>query len=158
MLLQANRARTTYKYVRVVVLDSLPAPTIEPPSMASKAMAWAGRYWSTLAMLGVAMFSLMVLRNVVKSAAERWRTGGGQPGAHAARRRTDASARPHNAAEEPADDRPRLRLKKGKSLKDDLVEIVREDPDAAAEFCGRGSAKRDDVHGEYLDSRVVTFQ
>ena len=31
-------------------------------------------------------------------------------------------------------DRPRLRLKKGKSLKDDLVEIVREDPDAAADI------------------------
>ena len=30
------------------------------------------------------------------------------------------------------DDRPKLRLKKGPTLKDDLVEIVREDPDAAA--------------------------
>ena len=28
-------------------------------------MAWTGRYWSTLAMLGVAMFSLLVLRSVV---------------------------------------------------------------------------------------------
>jgi hypothetical protein len=27
-----------------------------------------------------------------------------------------------------------LRFKKGKSLKDDLVEIVREDPDAAADI------------------------
>ena len=34
----------------------------------------------------------------------------------------------------PQEDRPRLRLKKGKSVKDDLVEIVREDPDAAADI------------------------
>jgi flagellar biosynthesis/type III secretory pathway M-ring protein FliF/YscJ len=35
-----------------------------------------------------------------------------------------------------ADDpnRPRLRLKKGSSLKDDLQEIVRDDPDAAADI------------------------
>ena len=39
------------------------------------------------------------------------------------------------ADEEPDEEekrRPRLKLKKGHSLKDDLTEIVREDPDAAA--------------------------
>jgi flagellar biosynthesis/type III secretory pathway M-ring protein FliF/YscJ len=39
-----------------------------------------------------------------------------------------------DASDEPANARPRLRLKKGKSLKDELVEIVREDPDAAADI------------------------
>ena len=65
LILQANKGENNYKHVRVVVLDSLPVPTIEAPSMASKAMAWTGRYWNTLAMLGVAMFSLLVLRSVV---------------------------------------------------------------------------------------------
>jgi flagellar M-ring protein FliF len=39
------------------------------------------------------------------------------------------------AGEEPDEEeerRPRLKLKKGHSLKDDLTDIVREDPDAAA--------------------------
>ncbi len=65
LFLQANKGENSYKHVRVVVLDSLPTPTIEAPSIASKAMAWTGRHWNTLAMLGVAMFSLLVLRSVV---------------------------------------------------------------------------------------------
>jgi flagellar M-ring protein FliF len=134
LFLQANRGQNTYKFVRVVVLDSLPKPAIEPPSIASNAMAWASQYWSTLAMLGVAMFSLMVLRNVVKGAP----SGGAPAAASASPTLTLHADEPARSgpteAEEPTDDRPRLRLKKGRSVKDDLVEIVREDPDAAAEI------------------------
>jgi flagellar M-ring protein FliF len=133
--LQANDGQKTYKYVRVVVFDSLPKPTIEPPSMASNAMGWIGRSWSTLAMIGVAMFSLMVLRNVVKSSPG---SDGSVAAAGPALSLQGEDSAPNRGAssnaEEPADDRPRLRLKKGKSLKDDLVEIVREDPDAAADI------------------------
>jgi flagellar M-ring protein FliF len=132
--LQVNKGQTTYKYVRVTVLDSLPVPVIESPSMASNAMAWAGRSWSTLAMLFVALFSLMVLRNVVKGAPPRE----GLPAAAASTGLTlhaeEPAARGSEKADEQDDDRPRLRLKKGKSLKDDLIEIVREDPDAAADI------------------------
>jgi flagellar M-ring protein FliF len=131
--LQINKGQTTYKYVRVVVLDSLPAPALQPPSAASKALGWFGRYWSTLAMLGVAMFSLLVLRGVVRSGPASVPAGA-----------VAASSGLTLHVEEPAPDgdndesaeehRPRLRLKKGKTLKDDLAEIVREDPDAAAEI------------------------
>lgn len=136
LFLQANRGQNTYKYVRVVVLDSLPTPAIEPPSMASNAMAWAGRYWSTLAMLGVAMFSLMVLRNVVKSAPTGDTGVAAAAAGPALTLHTEVTSKgaAGTAADEPGDDRPRLRLKKGKSVKDDLVDIVREDPDAAAEI------------------------
>jgi flagellar M-ring protein FliF len=133
VLLQANKGQNNYKYVSVVVLDSLPAPAIESPSTASKAIAWAGRYWSTLAMLGVATFSLMVLRGVVKGAPPNSGSpvAGANPGLML---HSDDTASRADNADEPADDRPRLRLKKGKSVKDDLVEIVREDPDAAADI------------------------
>jgi flagellar M-ring protein FliF len=135
LMLQANRLQDTWKYVKVHFIDSLPVPTIEPPSTTSKALAWAGRYWSTVAMLGVAMFSLLIMRSVVKGGAPSDGTAAG-----AAQGLTlhsdDAQSRDANdkSDEEPEDDRPRLRLKKGKSLKDDLVEIVHEDPDAAAEI------------------------
>jgi flagellar M-ring protein FliF len=136
VMLQANRGQDTYKYVKVEFLDSLPQPAIEPPSTMSQALAWAGSNWSTMAMLGVAMFSLLVMRSVVKSAPP-----GAGPSASAAPALTVHSdqSQPHDGAEpgneeEGSDDRPRLRLKKGKSLKDDLVEIVHEDPDAAAEI------------------------
>ena len=100
-------------------------------------MAWTGRYWSTLAMLGVAMFSLLVLRSVVRGTP----SAESNPAAAAAPTLTlhtdEAAKGGHGHGEDKEDDepdRPRLRLKKGKSLKDDLVEIVREDPDAAAEI------------------------
>ncbi len=133
LILQANKLENTYKHVRVVVLDSLPTPTIEPPSMASTATAWVGRYWSTLAMLGVAMFSLLVLRSVVSAKPG----DAGSAAAAAAPALTLHAVEPPaktDSGEQPSDDRPRLRLKKGTSLKDDLVEIVREDPDAAADI------------------------
>lgn len=133
LILQANKGGNEYKHVQVVMLDSLPTPTIEPPSIASQAVAWTGRYWSTLAMLGVAMFSLLVLRSVVN----------GKPSDPASA--TSASASPlalhaeeskgaADSDEADQTERPKLRLKKGTSVKDDLVEIVREDPDAAADI------------------------
>jgi flagellar M-ring protein FliF len=132
LILQANLGRDNYKHVKVVVLDSLAAAAIAPQSAATKAAAWAGRYWSTLAMLGVAMFSLLVLRSVVKGIPGDGATPAASPALklHA----DEPAARSEAAADEPADDRPRLRLKKGKSLKDDLVQIVHEDPDAAADI------------------------
>jgi flagellar M-ring protein FliF len=84
-------------------------------------------------MVGVAMFSLLVLRSVVKSIP----ADGNTPGAagptltlHA----DEAAAPVDTQGESATDDRPRLRLKKGKSLKDDLVQIVHDDPDAAADI------------------------
>jgi flagellar M-ring protein FliF len=136
VMLQANRGQDTFKYVKVEFLDTLPAPTIEPPSTTSQAIAWVGRYWSTLAMLGVAMFSLLVLRGVVKSAPPAGSLASGSPAPALTVRSEDTPPREasEKSDQEPADDRPRLRLKRGKSLKDDLVEIVHEDPDAAAEI------------------------
>jgi flagellar M-ring protein FliF len=132
---QATKGQDDRKYSSVVVLDSLPAPAIEPPSMAANAMAWAGRSWNSLAMLGVAIFSLLVLRGVVKNAPPSGGAAAASAGPaltlHADEHGASAAS---NSADEPADDRPRLRLKKGKTLKDDLVEIVREDPDAAADI------------------------
>jgi flagellar M-ring protein FliF len=137
--LTVNEGQKTYKYVRVVVLDSLPMPAIEPPSMVSKATAWASQSWSTLAMIGVALFSLMVLRGVVKSTPPSDSdavVGGPALTLHADESAAGGASKAGsgNAADEPEEDRPRLRLRKGKSLKDDLVEIVREDPDAAADI------------------------
>ncbi|HJQ79123.1 MAG TPA: flagellar M-ring protein FliF C-terminal domain-containing protein [Lacipirellulaceae bacterium] len=131
--LQAIEGEDNYKHVSVSFVPSLPVPQIESPSTTTKALSWAGRYWSTLAMLGVAMFSLMVLRSVVRGT-----TSGDSPGAALA---TPAltlhgeTGSPGAETEaEPEPERQRLRFKKGKSLKDDLVEIVREDPDAAADI------------------------
>jgi flagellar M-ring protein FliF len=134
LLLQATRGQNTYKYVYVQFLPSLPGPTIEPPSTTSQALAWAGRYWSTLAMLGVAMFSLLVMRSVVRGGPADAGSNASATGAGITLHTEDTPSRPEDGVDESPDDRPRLRLKKSKSVKDDLVEIVHEDPDAAAEI------------------------
>jgi flagellar M-ring protein FliF len=125
----------TFKRIRVVPLATLPVPQIEPPTISTKAIAWTSRYWNTLAMLGVAMFSLMVLRSVVKAAPPA--APNATPAAPALALSANEGSTPTSAepaADAPDDDRPRLRLKKGTTVKDDLLQIVKEDPDAAADI------------------------
>ena len=133
LFLQANKGEDSYKHVRVIMLDSLPTPTIEPPSMASQAIAWTGRYWTTLGMLGLAMFSLLVLRSVVNGKAGDPASAAAVP-ASSLTLQTDELKAGAESDETADGDRPKLRLKKGTSVKDDLLEIVREDPDAAADI------------------------
>jgi flagellar M-ring protein FliF len=136
LILKENKesGENTYKHVRVVFLDSLPVPAIAPPSFTSTATSWVGRYWSTLAMLCVAMFSLLVLRSVVNGKPRDVDGAAAAASPGLTLHSEEPQSTSTEAGEEPESDRPRLRLRKGKSLKDDLVEIVREDPDAAADI------------------------
>jgi flagellar M-ring protein FliF len=133
LILQVNKGQDQYKHVRVVVLDSLPSPSIEPPSMVSTASTWFGHYWNTLAMLGVAMFSLLVLRSVVNGKGGDTGSTPAATGPVLALQNDDPAGKTDSPTEQ-AEERPRLRLKKGSSMKDDLTEIVRDDPDAAADI------------------------
>ena len=87
-------------------------------------------------MLGVAMFSLLVLRSVVKGKpGDTPNMAAASGGPSLTLQGSDQpAARTEAAPGEPENTRPRLRLKKGTSMKDDLVDIVREDPDAAADI------------------------
>ena len=125
---QNKSGEDEYKHVQVAIVDSIPMPKIEPPSLASNALAWTGRYWSSLAMVVVAMFSLLVLKSVVKGGPAGGSLLAGTPALtiHADENGNTEGGNP----DEPP--RSRLRLKKGVSLKDDLAEMVKEDPDAAA--------------------------
>lgn len=128
LLTYANKGEDVYKQVEVAIVDSIPTPAIESPSMASNALAWLGNYWSTLAMLGVAMFSLVVLKGVVKGGP----TGGALLATTPTLTLHAEEAGPEESSDPDAPKRSRLRIKKGVSLKDDLADMVREDPDAAA--------------------------
>jgi flagellar M-ring protein FliF len=139
LLLQANKGENTYKHVHVVVLDSLPVATLEAPSVASKAMAWTSRYWNSLAMLGVAMFSLLVLRSVVNG--KPGEPTGAAPAAPSLTLQTDDAKAASESADAADAGKPKLRLKKGTSAKDDLMDIVKEDPDAAADILRSWIAK-----------------
>jgi flagellar M-ring protein FliF len=132
-LLPKEVAENAQTNVEVTMFQTLtPAPVAEP-SIASESLLWAGKNSGSLIMAGLAIVSLMMLRSMVRSipAADTNLafkapvipdTISEQPNKGAAK--SEAAAGPGV--------RPRLRLKKGPTLKDDLTELVKEDPDGAA--------------------------
>lgn len=100
-----------------------------PPAATAQAVAWLLANWSTLGMAALGLFSLLMLRSIVRSgpalsdAPELL-----SPAGPAAGSKTEDAARPPEARA-----KPRLnRRASGPSLRTELVDIVREDPDAAA--------------------------
>src|SRR5205807_7162995 len=96
-------------------------------------LAWLNEYWSTLSVVLLALVSLVTLRSMTKSTR----------GAYSApRERTSFDGRPALAplADEPPADLgveaawapSRRRAADGPSLRDELADMVRDDPEAAA--------------------------
>jgi flagellar M-ring protein FliF len=138
-LLPKELGENPYPNVKVTVFQSLTPDAIEPPSMSDNLTAWAGQHLNTVMMSLIALISLVMLRSLVKAAPPAdpapalrgptlaFDTAGSQAAAGSG---TGAAATA--AAGDATEQRQRLRLKKGPNLRDDLTEMVREDPDAAA--------------------------
>jgi flagellar M-ring protein FliF len=111
--------------VTVTTFQSLSAEPIEEPSFAQNALAWTGQYGGTLSMMGLAVFGLVMLRSLVRSVPYD------APPASAP---TLSVVHQDSEPEEEQASKPRVRRKSahGPSLKEDLTEMVHEDPDAAA--------------------------
>ncbi|MAT72605.1 MAG: hypothetical protein CMJ58_24165 [Planctomycetaceae bacterium] len=121
--------------VAVTFFQSFAPEALEPPSMASTALLWAGGNMSTLLMAGLAVVALLMLRSIVKSipAAEPIAAFGMPALALDAGGARPAASGPRGVVGgDELEDRPKLKLKKGSSVKEDIAEVVREDPDAAA--------------------------
>lgn len=119
--------RDSYAKVNISTYQSFATEKIEGPSLTSTAMAWTGQNWSTLGMMSLAMFGLVMLRSMVKAVPTPKPDGTADTTFHVESEKEDGEGDENNDP-----DRPRLRLRKGPSLKDDLADMVREDPDAAA--------------------------
>ena len=113
-----------------MTFQQLPGPVIEQPTTADKAVAWFSQYWSTLGTIGLGMVSLLMLRSMVRvvPAAEAPRAEAAQIAAAPIGDDEETAA----VEQQEAAARLKRRAKSGPSLRDELVEIVREDPDAAA--------------------------
>jgi flagellar M-ring protein FliF len=152
LLLPRKPTDDPYDQVTVTMYQSLTPPPVVEPSTATLAMVWASANSGTLIMAGLAMVSLVMLRSMVKSipAAETnvfLQTPGGatgvagfadeaggfgEAGGGEGRRPGEPGGDFAGSVRSGNDGRPRLKLKKGPSLKDDLTDMVRDDPDAAA--------------------------
>ncbi|HET6882626.1 MAG TPA: hypothetical protein VFI31_20835 [Pirellulales bacterium] len=116
--------------VSVTPFQPLPVGDVPAPATSEVALGWLAMNWSTVAMAGLAMFSLVMLRSMARAAP-------------AAAATPDLPLPPPPpAAEKPAEtkaaetdtkaNRLKRRMGSGQSLRDELAEMVREDPDAAA--------------------------
>ncbi|MEN1679823.1 MAG: hypothetical protein AAGJ46_09525 [Planctomycetota bacterium] len=129
-LLPKLQREDDYQQVNVVVIDTpKPAPLPEP-SIVNEAFGWTTSNAGALGMAALAVFSLLMLRSMVKP------TGDDDGGAAVLQLDGEGLlTKPASSADEEEEDeegRPKLKLKKADSLKDDLSEIVRDDPEAAA--------------------------
>jgi flagellar M-ring protein FliF len=94
-------------------------------------MTFLGEYWATLGMIGLGLFSLVMLRSMVRSAPVPTPTParvlpGVFPGVTTAEVPASEAARPTPAA------RLRRFQGSGRSLRDELSDLVKEDPNVAA--------------------------
>jgi flagellar M-ring protein FliF len=119
--------------VTIKSFADLPTSEIAEPPLTSNILAWVGQYWSTLGMTFLGLFSLLMLRSMVRSTAND--SVSTMPNL-AMPTPTGAPASPQSETEEAVAKEPGARLLKrhegGPSLRDELAELIREDPDAAA--------------------------
>lgn len=133
---KAPPGEDTFHRVKVTPYTDLPMAEPPAPSLAGTAGAWFASNWQTIAMLGIAVFGVVFLRSMIRSA---------QDSALAASEAKNDSARRMaelNSGEgEDEEDEESVAFgnslrgrfqSSGRGLRDELTELVREDPDAAA--------------------------
>lgn len=114
--------------VTVTTFARVPPAEIPATPVYERALAWLGAYWSTLGILALAGVSLLMLRSLVRTSAQPLPESTLPPPMLASE--TPSAESPVDTAK--AKSSLRRRPIGGPSLKHELAEIVRDDPDAAA--------------------------
>ena len=133
-LLPKELAENKFSDVVVTFFESLTPKEVEAPSAAGQFMSWASQNFSTMTMAGIAMFSLVMLRSMVKSIPPSEPVTSINPATLAFDPSISEQA-PVGTTEATENEEGHSRLtlnRSGPNLKEDLTDIVREDPDAAA--------------------------
>ena len=120
------------KYVTVEFVefvDSITPPPSPAPALANTALAWADRNWGSLSMVGLAMLSLLMLRSMTSSHSRNRDSAVARQEENLGKHDDESSSPEKNQGRNST---PKLHGKTESSLSDDLVEIVHDDPDAAA--------------------------
>ena len=116
--------------VEVTVFQSLTPEPMPEPSVASESVVWAKQNTSSLIIAGMAVMSLLMLRSMIKSIPTNDKSVDFSLPDILPKKNEAAKASGKSGDGEGG--RPKLRLKRGPSLKEDLSELVKEDPDGAA--------------------------
>ena len=130
LLPKVAQGEDPYPRVAVMPYDEAPLPLPEGPGLAENALTWLGSNWQTIGLLLVAAFSLVMLRGMIRSAPDAGLAPAEALSPPVAAERGEAGEA--EEAEELANSlRARLHVP-GRSLRDELTELVQDDPDAAA--------------------------
>ncbi len=116
--------------VTVRTFPDVKTAEIPAPAATQRALTWLGQNWPMMAMVGLVLFSLGTLRSTLRnvpaappeSSAVLMRVSGSEPN----------SKESEEAVEVTAARRLRRMTGSGPSLRDELSELVKEDPDSAA--------------------------
>lgn len=120
-----------FPHINVAMYTDLPSAPVAAPSLAASAGTWLADNWRTLAMVGLGLVSLVMLRGLVRAPATR-----PAPASSAAVESTPRIAATPEADEDEVAE-PAAVLRKrfqsgGPDLRTELRELVKENPDAAA--------------------------
>ncbi len=112
--------------VSVNTFQHIPGPPIEEEGISTAAVGWFGQQWATLAMIALGGFSLLMLRSTLRSSAT--------PAEPVGMPSPPANSGGASDDEEPQVSENRLMGLRtgGPSLREDLSEMVQEDPAVAA--------------------------
>jgi len=115
--------------VTVTTFEDIKAAEIHGPPVTQRALTWLGQNWPMMAMLGLVLFSLGVLRTTLRSVpapAAESTTVSMRVAA------SESKSEEEDTIEATAARRLRRMSGSGPSLRDELSELVKEDPDSAA--------------------------
>ena len=117
--------------VTVTVFPDFKPEVLPGPGMGAATLTWLANSYSTLGMIGLALFSILTLRSMVRAAPAPALAplSGGEAGLAVA---AAAESDQHAESQDTAEDRRRRFNTSGASLKDELTELVASDPDTAA--------------------------
>jgi len=129
LLPNAAEVKNPTSLVNVTTFQDIKTAEIHGPPATQRALTWLGQNWPMMAMVGLVVFSLGVLRSTLRgvpvpaaeSAAVSMRVTGAEPKSEA-----------EETVEAMAARRLRRMTGSGPSLRDELSELVKEDPDSAA--------------------------
>jgi len=127
--------------VTVTAFSRLAPQELEGPSLMDRGLDWLAQSWSTLGMIGLGLFSLIMLKSFVGSVSvappaadvrSATISEDDEEEAAAGSKNGIAASGEKDAAGKPKQRTLQRRLGTGMSLREELIDMVREDPEAAA--------------------------
>jgi len=119
-----------YPHITVATYVDLPGPAVAAPTAVAQATGWFSDNWRSVAMVAVGLFSLLMLRSMLRSTAG---SPAPVPAAQAAAESSGSSQSEDAADETDAGAAVKRRFQTtGPNLRMELQELVKEDPDTAA--------------------------